>query len=77
MKDVIRFPCVRCNCTRSHDVLSQQTIGEKIRARISCRHCKADPFTIEYPSEIMQANIETNGYNYPDNPIDFMAPSPN
>ncbi len=60
MKQFINFPCTTCKKNTVHDVLSKDEKNGNSILRISCRHCDASPFTIQYPKEIIDANLENN-----------------
>ncbi len=66
MRQFIQFPCTQCRKTTNHDVLSKDEKNGNAIFRISCRHCDTDPFTITYPKEIMEANLqnEKNGTHH-------------
>ncbi len=79
MKQFIPFQCLQCKKITNHDVLDKKDDGKDSTLRISCRHCDTPPFTISYPKEIIEANLQENknGNHYLVSNIDIEPPNDN
>lgn len=64
MQHSIPWNCTACRRVTRHDILKRIDGTVNIILRISCSKCETLSFQIEYPKEIIEANIFENPSHY-------------
>jgi len=65
MAQFIEFNCTQCRKITRHDILKRTNGTDTILLRISCTKCAMPSFQINFPKEIVEANIQEDKPSLP------------